>query len=208
MNPFKLGEIQITESKILIVEGVDEERFFQSYFDYISISDIQILPIGGKTLLPDSLKALKVDPNFISKVQVLAIVRDADNSATSAFDSVCSALSGAHLPVPHTVLQPTGTNPIVTVMIIPPGSSSGMLEDLCLQAVSSDPAIPCLSSYFTCLATLPNFSMPSNISKAKIHAFLASRIDPDKRLGDAALASYWPFNNDVFDTLRNFILSL
>jgi len=209
MSPSKLGSIQITKIKILIVEGVDEANFFKSYLEnYLSISDIQILPLGGKTLLPHFLDVLIMDQNFISKVQVLAITRDADNNATSAFQSVCSALKHSKLPIPNAPLQSVGKNPVVSVMIMPPGSSSGKLEDLCLQSVSSDPAVPCLNSYFSCLQAIPGFSMPLDISKAKIHAFLSSRIEPDKRLGEAALASYWPFNNVVFDPLKNFILSL
>lgn len=209
MSPFNLGSIQITKSKILIVEGVDEANFFKAYLEkHLSISDIQILPIGGKILLPDYLDVLIIDPNFISKVYVLAIIRDADNNATSAFQSVCGALKKAKLPIPNAPLQAVGKNPIVNVMIIPPCSSSGKLEDLCLQSISSDPALPCLDSYFSCLLTLPNYSMSKNMSKAKVHAFLSSRIEPDKRLGEAALASYWPFDNVVFDPLKSFILSL
>ena len=209
MSHFNLGDIQITKSKILIVEGRDDSNFFEAYFKkHLSVSDIQILPIGGKTLLPDSLEVLVMDSNFISYVQVMAIIRDADNDAKSAFQSVCSALKKSKLPVPNRPLQAVGGNPVVNVMIIPPDSSSGMLEDLCLRSVSSDPALPCVDSYFSCLLTLPNYSIPKNMSKAKVHAFLSSRIEPDKRLGEAALASYWPFDNIVFDPLKNFILSL
>ena len=55
----------ITLSKVLIVEGRDEELFFTAALKkHLSISDIQVLPIGGKTLLTGSLKALKNDPGF------------------------------------------------------------------------------------------------------------------------------------------------
>jgi len=209
MSHINLGAIQITKSKILIVEGQDEKNFLEAYFKkHLSVSDIQIIPIGGKTLLPDYLEVLVKDSNFVAYVQVMAIIRDADNDAKSAFQSVCSALKKYKLPVPNRQLQAVGDNPVVNVMIIPPGSSSGKLEDLCLQSVSSDPAIPCLHSYFSCLKAIPSYSMPRNISKAKVHAFLSSRIESDLRLGEAALASYWPFDNAVFDPLKDFILGL
>ena len=208
MSPVSLGKTKITKNKILVVEGKDEENFFEAYLKFLSISDIQILPIGGKTRLADYLEVLTIDPSFISMVNVLAIIRDADNNATSAFQSVCSALNNCRLPVPQKPLESADSNLKVNVMIMPPGSASGELEDLCLQSVSSDPAIPCLDSYFYCLLKLQNFYQPVNISKAKVHAFLASRVEPDKRLGEAALASYWPFNNSVFDSLKNFICSL
>ncbi len=46
------------------------------------------------------------------------------------------------------------------------------------------------------------------LGEAKVHAFLSSRIESDLRLGEAALASYWPFDNAVFDPLKDFLLSL
>ena len=209
MSHPKLGDIHITKSKILIVEGRDEANFFKAYFkDNLFISDIQVLPIGGKTLLSNRLEVLVKESNFISTVQVLAIIRDADDNANSAFQSVCSALENSELPIPSAPLQAVEGNPTVNVMITPPNSLSGKLEDLCLQSVSSDPAIHCLHSYFSCLQTIPDFSMPRDISKAKVHAFLSSRIESDLRLGEAALASYWPFDNAVFNPLKNFILSL
>lgn len=148
MGSTDLGKIQITKNKLLIVEGKDEERFLEPYFDIISISDIQILPIGGKTFLKDTLKALAIDPNLISFVEILGIISDADINATSTFQSVCSSLRNARLPVPNNPLIASGTNPNVTILIMPPGSTSGNFEDLCFQAVRNDPAVPCVASFF------------------------------------------------------------
>ncbi len=206
--PCKIGQISITQPKIIIVEGIEDQRFFQPLCDSISLSGIQILPIGGKTFLPGRLQALSKEPSFFSTVQVLAILRDADDDASAAFQSVCTALGQANLPVPPAVLQPTGTKPIVRVMIVPHGKTSGMLEDICLDAVSTDPAISCVDSYFSCLNSIPGFTLPNNMPKAKVHAFLSSRIEPDKRLGEAAEAGYWPFNNAACDSLKTFLLSL
>ncbi|MBA7562750.1 MAG: hypothetical protein GH159_00700 [Dehalococcoidia bacterium] len=158
--------------------------------------------------MPANLQALSKASSFISTVQVLAIIRDADNDASAAFQSVCTALIQANLPVPAAALQPAGTKPIVRVMICPHGKASGMLEDICLDTVSTDPAISCVDSYFSCLSSISGFTLPNNMSKAKVHAFLSSRIEPDKRLGEAAEAGYWPFNNTACDSLKNFLLSL
>lgn len=208
MNNGGLGTKPITESKILIVEGKDEERFFNAYLTFLSITGIQVLPIGGKYRLPGALKALSIDSNFMSKVTVLAIIRDADINATSTFQSVCHALFRANLPVPSSVLQPTGSNPMVIVMIIPPSSTSGELEDICLQVVSSDPAMACVDSYVSCLQSLPSFSIPEKLSKTRVQVFLSSRDEPGKRLGEAAEAGYWPFDSAAFNPLKDFLLSL
>lgn len=205
---YTLGQVEITQPKIIIVEGIEDKMFFQSLCNTISLSNIQILPIGGKTLLADRLTALSKDPSFISIVEVLAIIRDADNSTSSAFQSVCSSLQQANLPVPAAVLQPVGHRPVVQVMIVPHGKTSGILEDICLDTVATDPATPCIDSYFSCLSLISGFTLPNNMSKAKVHAFLSSRIEPDKRLGEAAEAGYWPFDSAACNSLKTFLLSL
>jgi hypothetical protein len=69
----------IQKSKLLIVEGRDEEMLFKAALaDYLGLNDIQILPIGGKTLLTPNLAGLVNDPRF-SSVQSLAVLRDADS---------------------------------------------------------------------------------------------------------------------------------
>ena len=208
MTSGNIGSIQITEKKLLIVEGIEEKRFLKSYFDFLSVSDIQILPIGGKTKLGDNLKALVIDPNFMSIVEALGIIRDADTNASSTFQSVCVSLSNANLPVPINPLETTGIKPTVIVLIMPPGSQSGNLEDLCFQSVKNDPATTCVDALFSCLSSLPKFPMTNEMAKAKVHAFLATRTEPDKRLGEAAEAGYWPFNNPAFEPLKSFLLSL
>ena len=50
-----------------------------------------------------------------------------------------------------------------------------MLEDLCLESVADDPAMPCLEEYFRCLEEqLEAGAFPSNPSKARVRAFLTS----------------------------------
>jgi len=205
VNSSILGENQILKNKILVVEGDEEKRFLLPYLDYHSVSDIQILPIGGKTRLSDSLKALVLDPNFVSNVEVVGIMRDADKSAKSTFQSVCSALSNADLPIPSEPLKFTGEKPKVSILIIPPGEETGSLEGMCLKSVDDNQAISCVNSYFSCLNSLPGYVPTVKLSKARIHTYLASKEDPDKRLGEAAEKGYWPFNNPAFESLKTFI---
>ena len=48
---------QIQQPKFLIVEGTHEESLFNAALkDHLSIFDVQVLPIGGKTILWPRLK--------------------------------------------------------------------------------------------------------------------------------------------------------
>ena len=58
---------KITEggSKLLIVEGRDEQLFFEAALrDHLGLTDIQVMPVGGKTRLTRSLEILVNDTSF------------------------------------------------------------------------------------------------------------------------------------------------
>jgi len=197
--------LDILKHKVLVVEGTDEQYFFEALLQDLTLPDIQVMPIGGVTKLPKNLKALSISPGFADVIS-LSIIRDADENPTGAFRSVCAALRGAKLPVPRRTLKSIGDRPKVSVMILPRDNQRGMLEDICLEAVAADPAMPCLAQYFECLGN-QHLSLPAScsISKSRVQAFLASRQDTDMRLGIAAKKGYWPWRNPVFDQLKTFL---
>lgn len=195
--------IQITASRLLVVEGKDEQLFFEALMQHLGLQNIQIMPIGGKTRLRDNLKALVIAPGF-SGVVSLGVVRDADDNPTAAFQSVHDALEAANLPAPTSPLSPTVDSPQVTVMILPAAHSTGALEDLCLQSTTQDPATICVEQYFQCLQQ-QGLPAPQNLAKARIQVFLASRQEPGKRLGEAAQKGYWAWGDNAFDEVKDFL---
>jgi hypothetical protein len=211
--------IKIDRPKLLVVEGRDEQQFFAAAMrDHLGLTDIQVMPIGGKTLLTANLAGLVNDPLF-SSVQSLAVLRDADTpfghapaaslattEATKAFQSVCGSLAHVGLPGPAAHGQFVNGPPRVGVFIVPNGVDDGMLETLCLLSVSTSPEFPCVDGYFQCLQG--HGPLPTNLHKARAHAWLASRIEPGKRVGEAAQAGYWPWDSDAFADLWSFIRSL
>ena len=195
--------IEIKQPHVLVVEGEDDVRFFEELAKHLGLRDIQILSAGGKTKLPLFLRVLPLTPDF-SLVDYLSVIRDADTNPDGAFESVCGALDKAGLPVPKQLLVQTDTKPSVAVMILPGDNRQGMLEDLCLEAIAQDPAMLCVTQYFECLEK-QKIARPDDMAKAKVHVFLASRKKPDKRLGEAAQANYWPMDSNTFDQVKAFL---
>jgi hypothetical protein len=202
-------EVAIKQSRLLVVEGVDELNFFQSLIRHTGISGIQVLPIGGKAKLQDKLKLLKSSPNF-EAVMTIGVVRDSDNDPESAFKSVRSALRNAGLSVPKRVLTFSDGDPRIMVMVMPPNKegTNHMLEDLCLEAVKDDPAMRCVDQYIECLKEQNITHTDNRTAKARLHAFLASQREPDLRLGEAAQAGYWPWDQPTFDPVKGFLRQL
>lgn len=207
---------RITEPHLLIVEGKDEVNFFDALRRHIGISGIQVEDFAGKNNLsgPDGLGVLKVRPGFNS-VYSIGIVRDGDGDKKGAFNSVCSALRAADLPIPSEPLVLTNGHPRISVMIMPPVEveTDQMLEDLCLAAATDDPdmrsVMRCVDEYFNCLGEQANISHKKNVlPKARLHAYLASRPDPESRLGIAAQKGYIPMDSPVFKPVTDFLRQL
>lgn len=196
----------ITKPKLLLVEGRDEFNFFSALINHLQLQSIEVRIYEGKSNLRIALQTLLSALGF-ENVESVGIVRDADENAGAAFQSVCSSLSNANLPVPDAPLVLTSGRPQIAVMIMPPGANRGMLEDLCLSALRDEPAMLCVDQYFQCLeAQMEN--LPPNESKARVHAFLASRERPDLRLGEAALGGYLPWDSPAFEPVKQFISRL
>lgn len=195
--------VEITKPNVLVVEGREEVFFFGALIQHLGLQNIQIVEMEGKTRLKDRLEALTSLSGF-AEVVSLGVVRDANANPGAAFQSVRGALQAVNLPAPERPLLPTGDSPRVTVMILPGESTPGMLEDVCLRAVAPDPAMLCVEQYLQCLQQ-QSLSLPHNVSKAKVQAFLASRPEAGKRLGEAAQAGYWPWDDKAFAQVKKFL---
>jgi hypothetical protein len=196
----------LSKPKLLIGEGKEEVDFFTAFLTHLNITDVQVEQYGGKQELPSYLRTLAVRPGYLNVVS-LGITRDADDSAQSAFQSVCSSLNRASLPVPSKPGEIVGDSPQVSIMILPDGQNSGMLEDLFLTAIETDPVLPCVDEYFDCVYRTSG-RKPNNMAKARVHTWLASQLEPDKRLGEAAKAGYLPWDSPGFDSLKQFLEAL
>ena len=198
--------LKFSKPKLLIGEGREEQIFFTAFLAHLNINNVQVEQYGGKPKLPSYLRNLRNIPGYLEVIS-LGITRDADDSAQSAFQSVCSSLNTASLSIPSKPREIAGDNPQVSVMILPGGQKNGMLEDLCIDAVATDPVLQCVDEYLECVYKKSERT-PKNIAKARIHAWLSSQIEPDKRLGEAAKAGYLPWNSPGFDSLKQFLQAL
>ena len=198
----KPPEGQLKSKVVLLVEGNDEFNFFGHLLKKYGFSNTEIRVYSGKDNFPRILLGLKADPGF-QNVLSLGIVRDADTDAQEAFKSVCGELKGNKLTVPKAPFLSYGSNPKITVAILPDGKSPGMIEDVCLQAVKDDTAMYCVEEYFKCLKN-KSVALPKNMSKAKLQVFLGSKPETFLSIGVAAKNNYWPINGP-FKIIENFL---
>jgi hypothetical protein len=213
---------KITGSVVLIVEGKDEEFFFNALLRHLGISGTEIFDVGGKTQFKNKLPGVLLHPGFREHVKSYAIIRDAEQNAVQTFESVQNILQNNRQPCPpvHNTFA-TGP-PKVGVFIVPGNAEKGMLEDLCIRTIQSHPIMPCVDSFMDCIdgkvvwpvPTAPdapiieNYRMPNNPTKARAKAFLAGNQTDLPSVGVAAQAGVWNFDHESLQDLRNFLLQL
>lgn len=200
--------IKVTKARLLIVEGADEENLIGSLVKHWSISNVQILPIGGKDHLRPNLDAALAAATVKGiTLKGVGVIRDADSSASGAFRSVSSALKSRGFPAPTKHAVFVGPTPSAGIFVAPDGTSNGAIEDLCWRTLAGTAVEPCCTAYLNCLKRA--HSLPSkNIAKSLVHAYLASREEPSTTVGVGALKHYWDLGHAAFGSLRQFVDAL
>lgn len=195
------------ESEVqLLVEGHDQRNFFDALCESMTLSQIQIQNFGGVTDLRTFLSLFVKYPGF-TDVRSIGIVRDAERSAQSAFQSVQDSLRGAGLPVPSRPAQTASGSPSVSVFILPDNSNSGMLETLLCQTFQGEAIDDCIGDFLSCALSAGGEDL-RNPDKSRAHAYLSTMPRPEVSVGVAARRSYWNLDHPAFGEIRTFLRTL
>jgi hypothetical protein len=196
----------------LLVEGNDERNFFRTFIERLQLANVQVQVLDGKDRLRDSLETLAGTTDF-RIVRSIGIVRDADDSAPKAFQSVQTSLrnvnqvvrtwSGVEFPVPERPEERAGDVPSVSVLILPVGGEQGMLETLLCRTFAGTDVDRCIDGFFQCAEE--SGSPIHRPDKARARAYLTTKPHPHVSVGVAAQKGYWDFDHDAFDGVRRFL---
>ena len=201
--------VAIQQPRILLVEGPDDQAFFNNLIEKKQTPPLQIIQYSEQNKLGVFLRdVLTKSDQFSELVEVLGIVKDADTTYQSAFQSIQDSLRVANLPVPDApleVAEPSGDGiPKVVAYVMPDNNSKGDLENLCLEAVRDHPALACVDQYFNCLHS--KGYVPRQESKARLRVFLSANPDnPNLLIGQAIAAGVLPWDSPAFEDVHKFL---
>lgn len=196
---------KVDQPRQLLVEGKDAKDFFEALVGKLGLDGFQVHNFGGIKEMRKFLKGFCAAPGFPC-VRSIGVVRDAESSHQSAFQSVCDAIKNLGFATPRSPESGTGGKPSWSVLILPDASTPGMLESLCLRSIDEQPVMQCIRKYFACIAEVG--VTPKNAAKAYACAFLASCPEPKPSVGIAAKAGYWPLDHPAFDHVRRFLQAM
>jgi hypothetical protein len=197
-----MTQARITNANLLLVEGNDDENFITEFLAHERINNIDIINCKGNAQFADNIQASINYPGF-SVVQKYGVILDADGNHAGKFASISGALTRAGLTPPTDSRRLSTGRPQIGVFTFPSLDRNGMLEDLCLDSISSSPAMVCVNAFAACTSKL--HPAPTNPSKSKAQAFLAAMEESVPNVGIAARRRYWDYASDSMNDLRNFL---
>ena len=127
---------RIREPRLLLVEGRDEVNLFHALIrdSFEDDPGIQVIDAGGKDKFSRNLKAIQTAATAAPDLRSIGVVRDADDDAGAAFDSVCDGIRSVNYEPPVTHGGFSNGAPAVGVFIVPDGVEPGAIETLCRQS--------------------------------------------------------------------------
>ncbi len=180
-----------TDSKLLLVEGVDEEYVVNRLCEHHNFTGK--FGVVEKKGFPELKKAIRPEAK-VSRRVALGILVDANDNPAGRWDSVTYQLRRLGLDTPPqmastgTVIDGTGGMPRVGIWLMPNNRCKGELEDFIQGLIpEGDPIWPLASSYIEGIPAGERKFKSQKAQRARIHAWLAAREEP-RRMGEAILA--------------------
>ena len=202
--------LEISADRLLLVEGRDEAYLFEALLRHclgaVWQQKIQIIEAGGRSAFRGNIATIRAEAES-RPLRAIGVIRDADDSAGNAFQSVCDALRHAAYDPPGAHGEISDGEPPVGVFILPDGASSGAIETLCRRSVAGGAASQCVEAFIDCLKEQRTLRS-RNEDKTFTHAWLAATKDPVARVGEGARQGVWNFDDPAFGKLSAFLRTL
>jgi hypothetical protein len=194
-----------SKSNLLLVEGLDEVNVFSSILVALGREDVDVINVGGKNKLAAEFVNVIKHSNF-RNVRTFAIVQDADEDPSAAFDRVKKVLLDNKFVPPKTPGSfSTSERHKIGALILPGGNRGGYLEDLFLDSQEGTAGKGCVESFAKCCeaAGFTPFD-----SKRRAHAFMAALDAPEPRLGRAFDCGKLNGDHGAYNVIREFLALL
>ena len=200
---------KIEQGNVLAVEGKDEKNFFDALLKSLTITNVQIIDVGGKDNFKHIFPVYLQSDRALDIIKNIGFIRDAeDREAEAAFQSICSVLNNYKLPCPTQtgkVIEHDGKK--VNIFIMPNNNDCGMLEDLCITSIKETKVFDCVDCFVKCYANMIS-KEKYNLPKAEILAYLSTRTPVVNSLGVAAQQNVWDFSHKCFSEIKKFLIEL
>ncbi len=193
--------------KLVLCEGNEDLLVVSGLCAASDIAGLTVEHCAGRNNLERVLMEMPKRPEFTrGEVESLAVLIDAEISKDASWEKIQNAVHLGFGFRPPTHGELAGESLRIAGFVISGKGGVGMLEDLCLEAVSHLSGYACLEEYFRCL--VEKTKVKEYHPKAKFRAWMASQRDYELKVSLAADKGYVPWESPAFNLLREFLRSL
>ncbi|MCI5786036.1 MAG: hypothetical protein MR025_01080 [Helicobacter trogontum] len=174
---------------VILVEGLHDQYFLQSYLEYLNITNVNVKYTNGKDGLKDHEREIVKNNNT-------KIIFDADDDLELAKENIKNQL-GEELFAK------------CEIFLIPNNKDKGNLETLIENIAKEKCVLQCFDNYMECLKTLQeknqNIKLPAKKSKvyAYNHSFGYKNGDENYKIDN----TYFDLESEYLEPLKSFLLS-
>jgi len=212
-RPVINGPEPLDKPALLFVEGTNDLHFFDRALKHLDIRDrVALRSYDGNDRLTAKLGDLADEMSPTCPIRRIAIMRDADDAAASAFQSVAAAIQARQwqAPTTHGAWRRAREGWEVAGYILPDGQGQGELETLLYQALGADQITGCIDAFLDCLrANGAEIPTGHQQSKHRFFATVTALPKPDARFGtlaDMHPNTFW--SKPVFTSLLAFLRTI
>ena len=221
--------LELNNEVVIICEGLADKNFFRKLIDKRAGLPKFDIPFpaqgdnrGGVDAFEHWLKAIRGDRHGFSKLKGVLLVADSASNPTSTFNYVCTQITNATgyaIPTKADEVTPRVTGyPQVSVMLIPNEDTTGGLESLCINEITSrQPWIStCVDNFLSCGTIQALKWSPEKLDKARFHSMIAAlnEDDPSRALSYAfkdpkpVISVESPCFDAVYNKLKTFCVTI
>lgn len=211
---------RVAKRHIILCEGRDAEEFMINFLNSVKSDradflhhEIQVFDFGGNENLYNFIEILKKMDGY-DRVRSMLVIRDAEASSERAQNDIQAALTRAKLPTPRSVYAWESGDINTAFLLFPTcdrASASGTLEDLCLSILAEDGKAEILNDIDDFIMSLKQNRerrFPHEF-KAKLHTYFSvTDRYVSLKIGEAARAGAFDWENEALDALRRFVESM
>ena len=211
---------RVVKRHIILCEGRDAEEFMINFLNSVKSDradflhhEIQVFDFGGNENLYNFIEILKKMDGY-DRVRSMLVIRDAEASSERAQNDIQAALTRAKLPTPRSVYAWESGDINTAFLLFPTcdrASANGTLEDLCLSILAEDGKAEILNDIDDFIMSLKQNRerrFPHEF-KAKLHTYFSvTDRYVSLKIGEAARAGAFDWENEALDALRRFVESM
>lgn len=218
----KNDEGRIEKPNLIICEGLDMKLFIIQCLTFLKgenpvFDEFQAMDAQGNSNIPKFIEMLELLSNF-EIVKSIIIVRDAEDDASGASDSLKNTLSKCGYSIPekaNSIARANGKLKKISVayIILPDvktGLKNGTLEDLCMKILSDGNGANEIAQQ----AQLAVDSLNSSVNykrkhKNLLHTYLSLTNEyVSMKIGESAQAGAYDFTSDDINAIKELMIKI